>query len=182
MVERFLQEYGLGIDDVEVEAELELVAQLAKRAESLEQVQTKASLTIDKLIARYVENRRERLLQMVNKVRKTKGALPHSVARAEPAVRKAFELFVSKGSNGDAAHEALMCLAVHHWRPKLIPETIPVVHRQTLSKIRDKVLRTPIGPDLLILRHQQGPDDLGAFLVIAPLLYQDSDLRRSYHR
>ena len=182
MVERFLQEYGLGIDDEEVEAELELVAQLAKRADSLEQVQTKASLTIDKLIPRYIENRRERLLQMMKQVRKTKGALPHPVAKAEPAVRKAFELFVSKGSSGDAAHEALMCLAIHHWKPKLIPEMIPVVHRQTLSRIRDKVLSVLRTPDLLILRHQQGPDDLGAFLVIAPLLYQDSDLRRSYHR
>ena len=180
VVENFLREYGLGVDDAELDAELNVVMDLARHANHLEDVQVKASLALDNLIPRYIENRRERLLKMVEKSKKTKGALPQPVAKAEPAVRKAFELFFSKENSSDGAHEALMCLATHHWKPKMIPETIPVVHRQTLARIRNKVLRALSDYDLLIFRHQQGPDDLGAFLMIAPLLYQDPDLRKSY--
>ena len=179
-VEMLLRHYGLGVDDRDLENELALVMEFARHAENLEQVQAKASLALDHLIPRFIESRRERLLKMVEKLRQTKETLPQSVAKAEPALRKAYELYFSKPSSKEGAHEALMCLAVHHWKPKLVPEKMPLVHRQTVARIRNKVLRTLSDSDLLIFRHQQGPDDLAAFLVTAPLLYQDPNLRKSY--
>lgn len=180
IVENFLRHYSLGVKDQELEAEFELVMEFARHAENLEQVQTKASLALDQLIPRFIESRRERLLQMVKKVRQAKDTLPQSVVKAEPAVKNAFNLFLSKPNATDGAHEALMCLAVHHWKPKLVPETIPLVHRQTIARIRNKVLRRQNDADVLIFRHRQGPDDLGAFLIITPLLYQDTELREWY--
>ena len=106
--------------------------------------------------------------------------LPRPVARAEPALRRAYDVFFSKPSTNDGAHEALMALAVGHWKPKRVPEKVPLVHRQTLARIRNKVLRKLSDAELMVFRHQQGPEDLGIFLVIAPLLYSDPDLRKWY--
>lgn len=83
----------------------------------------------------------------------------------------------SKDSDRDGAHEALMVLAANHWKPKIIPEPISLVHRQTIARMRSTVLRKLNENGLMIYRHRQVPDNLGAFLIIAPLLYQDPDLR-----
>ena len=40
----------------------------------------------------------------------------------------------------DAAHDALMIMAVNNWKPCQSPEYLPMLHYQTLARLRNKVL------------------------------------------
>ena len=73
-----------------------------------------------------------------------------------------------------------MILAVNHWKPKLIPESLPMLHYQTLARLRNKVLRRLTDSELVIFKHLQGPADLGAFLLTTPLLYHAGKKEKWY--
>jgi hypothetical protein len=58
-----------------------------------------------------------------------------------------------------------------NWKPKLVPEFLPILHHQTVARLRNKTLKRLSVAEATIFRHQQTIDDLEAFLVITPLLY-----------
>lgn len=172
IIESFLEDYGLRVDNEELDDELQLVMYIAEEAQSPEDVSQKALAILNDLVPKHIISRRDRLLEMVAKVRKS-GTVPEPVKNAEPAVKLAYDAFFSNESKNNGAHDALMKLAVNQWKPRKVPEYLPSAHSQSLANIRTKVLRRVSDAELLILRHQLEPDDLGAFLVITPLLYQN---------
>ena len=179
VIENFLELFGMEAKGTELEVEIDIIMELAIPSKDIDVAISKAALVLNELILRHVESRRKRLLEMFAEVRNFK-KMPRPILEAEPAIRRAFELFLSKDLSYDGAHEALMVLAVNHWKPRLVPEKLPVGQRQTLAKIRNRVLVKSNDPEPVFFRHQQGPDDLGAFLVVAPLLYQDAELKAYY--
>ena len=171
IVESFLAEYGLDAEPKSVFEEIELVIDLAQPSATKADVRSKSKRVHQELIPNFIEPRRKRLLQLVKKVQNEK-LKPPIFSNAEPGFWRAFEALVSGRRDVDAAHDALMILAINHWKPKRIPETLPMLHYQTLARIRNKILRRTTDAELAIFKHRQGPLDLGAFLIITPLLYE----------
>jgi hypothetical protein len=65
-----------------------------------------------------------------------------------------------------------MTLATMNYKPKKVPEELPLWHYQTVARIRNKVLRRLSDAELAVYLHQQSIDDLEVFLVVTSLLYQ----------
>jgi hypothetical protein len=178
-MEQLLSDYGVGIEPSVLEKEFELIMDLAHPARSPDDVQLKAVRAHNELIPDYIEPRRERLLKVIDKLM-TENICPPSVANGDPILKRAFGALQSGSCMNDSAHDALMVLAVNHWKPKRSPEYLPLLHYQTVSRIRNKVLRRLSDAELVLYRHQQGPRDLGAFLVTTPLLYQAGEKEKWY--
>lgn len=170
-VERFLGEYGLEASSNDLRDELDIIWDIALKADSPAEVQHKANRVHKELIPLYVESRRLRLLRMVRKVQANKTP-PWPIFNSEHALKQAFEAMHAGDFQTDSAHHALMILAVNQWRPKRVPEYLPMMYYQSPARLLDKVLRELNEAELAILRHRQGPEDLAAFLILTPLLYQ----------
>ena len=63
-------------------------------------------------------------------------------------------------------------LATRNWKPKPVPEYLPILHYQTVARLRNKTLKRLSEAELIIYRHQQTIEDLEVFLVLTPLLYE----------
>jgi hypothetical protein len=59
----------------------------------------------------------------------------------------------------DAAQDALMILATMNWKPKSVPEYLPILHYQTVAQIRNKTLEAIERNGGVMFRHQQTVDD-----------------------
>jgi hypothetical protein len=75
----------------------------------------------------------------------------------------------------DAAQDAIMTLATLNWKPRPVPEFLPILYYTTVSRIRNKVLRRLTETELIIYRHQHTVCDLEVFLVVTALLYAAQD-------
>lgn len=188
-VERLLREYGLGASEKDLKDEFNIIwdisipagrsAEVQHKAEEQHEaeeqrkaeVQHKAKRVHEELIRLYVESRRVRLLRMIRKIG-TDSSAPWPVLNAEHSLRHAFDAMRLGRFQSDSAHDALMILATNHWKPKKVPEYLPVTYYQTTARLLDKVLRQLNEAELKIFRHRQGPEDLAAFLITTPLLYQ----------
>ena len=179
VTESFLAEYGFGVGSVHLEEEFELIMDLAQPANCPDEVQTKAVRALNELIPRFVESRRERLLQMFKRVRQ-ENIVPWPIKDAAPTLRKAFEALQSGCCTADSVHDALMLMAVNHWKPKRVTELLPIIQHQTLARIRNKVLIRLSPGELALLKHQQGPSDLGAFLIMTALLHKAGEKEKWY--
>uniref|UniRef100_A0A7S3P845 Guanylate cyclase domain-containing protein n=1 Tax=Amphora coffeiformis TaxID=265554 RepID=A0A7S3P845_9STRA len=181
VVERFLAEYGLEVGDRQLTEEFELIMDLAQPANCPDVVQTKAVRALNELIPIFIEGRRERILQMYRKVREEK-VLPQPMQGADPILQKAFEALQSGcyKCTADSVHDALMVMAVNHWKPKRVSELLPITHHQTLARIRNKVLIRLSPGELSLFKHQQGPEDFGAFLIMTALLCKAGEKEKWY--
>ena len=171
VIEKFLGEYDLAANGADLEKEFELVMDISQAATTPEEVQAKGVRWLEEFIPTYVESRRSRLLQMYEKIKKD-NSVPWPLKDADPTLRKSFEALQAGHCSTDAAHDALMILAVNHWKPKRVTEILPLIHYQTVARLRNKVLSRLSDAELSLLRHQQGPEDLGAFLITTALLYK----------
>lgn len=134
---------------------------------------------LGELIPKYIESRRGRILQMYEKL-KQEQSMPWPLKHADPTLRNAFRALLQGHCSMDSVHDALMVLAVKHWKPKRVTELLPLIHYQTVARLRDKVLRRLTEAELSIFRHQQGPEDLGAFLIITALLHKAGEKEKWY--
>ena len=171
VIEKFLGEYNLAADSADLEQEFELVMDISHPAPSPEEVQRKGARMLEEFIPKYIERRRNRLLQMYQKV-KENDSTPWPLKDADPTLRKSFAALQAGHCSMDAADDALMVLAVNHWKPKRVTELLPLIHHQTVARLRNKVLLRLSDGELALLRHQQGPEDLGAFLITTALLHK----------
>jgi hypothetical protein len=100
------------------------------------------------------------------------GHVPTVVQRSSAAIRQAYQAMRIPGkSRMDSAQDALMILATHNWKPKPVPEYLPLLHYQTVARIRNKVLKRLSEAELFVFKHQQSDLDLEAFLIVTALLY-----------
>ena len=93
-------------------------------------------------------------------------------------MRLAYQAITSSSNNkeyGDRAQDALMIMATRNWKAQPIPESLPLYHLQTLTRIRNKVMKHLSDAELLMWKHQQSYIDLEAFLVISSLVHEAHD-------
>jgi len=170
-VEEYLSENGFPAPAGELMKEREMIMNIAEPASNDEEVQGKAVTILDEFVPRFVTTRLQRLYALVDKLRQ--GGIPAVVQRAEPAIRRAYEaLRAPNKCRTDAAQDALVIMATSNWKPKPVPEYLPLLHYQTVARIRSKVLKRLNDTELFIFKHQQKECDLEAFLIVTPLLYE----------
>jgi hypothetical protein len=177
VVEDFLSDHGLPGKEEDLEHEREQILFFSTPASSDDEVQLKAAAILDEFVPRHVSTRLERLYALVNKLRD--GNIPSVVQRSSAAIRLAYQAMRVPGKcRRDAAQDALVILATHNWKPKPVPEYLPLLHYQTVARIRNKVLKRLSEAELFVFKHQQSDLDLESFLIVTALLHgaQDEDL------
>ena len=178
VIETFLAEHGFaGIGQV-LQDEEAMIRYLSEPAANDEDVQRKAATILDEFVPRFVNTRLQRLYAVVNKLRE--GEIPPVVQRAEAAIRRGYEALRAPKNRRDAAHDALVIMATMNWKPKPVPEYLPLIHYQTVARIRNKVLKRLNEAELFIFKHQQTPLDLEAFLLVTALLAESSAERLEF--
>ena len=183
VVENFLTEWGLGAPNTEIEAEMEMFSFLANPATSSDDVETKAVLLVEEIGPRFVEHRLQRLHKLVDKLRQVDlmevlnhASLESALASADPALIRAFKaLQAREKTRSDAAQDAFMILATMNWKPRSIPEHLPLRYHQTVDNVRDATLKRVSDTDSLTLRQWQDINDFEAFLLVTALLHHASD-------
>jgi class 3 adenylate cyclase len=198
LVEEYLKENGFGATPDDLEEEISMLEFFARPAEHDNDVVTKAEWILDEYVTRIVEHRLQRLRSLVAKLRRED--LPAIFDDAPKALRYAYvalqfalqgglcpigcpksnsvpEMYRSKIAKvkSDAAQDALMILATLNWKPRPVPEKLPLLYYTTVSRIRNKVLKRLTESELIIFRHQHTVDDLEVFLVVTALLYGAQD-------
>lgn len=182
VVETFLKEWGLGAPNSEIDAEMEMFSFLANPASTPDDVETKGVLLVEEIIPRFIEHRLQRLHKFVGKLKELDPdelfdhpALSRVLSGANPAICRALEALQSNKVRNDAAQDAFMILATMNWKPRSIPEHLPMKYHQTVDNVRDATLKRSSGSDVAILRQWQDIDDFEAFLVVTALLHKASD-------
>jgi hypothetical protein len=170
IVEEYLSLNGFPAPANELMEERKMIMNIAKPALNDDEVQGKAVTILDEFVPRFVTTRLQRLYALVSKLRQ--GGIPAVVQRAEPAIRRAYEALRAPKCRSDAAQDALVIMATLNWKPKPVPEYLPLLHYQTVARIRSKVLKRLNDTELYIFKHQQKECDLEAFLIVTPLLYE----------
>jgi class 3 adenylate cyclase len=171
VLEDYLRENGFGAREGAVETEFDILSFLANPAGTGEEVETKVVMILDELIPRFVEPRLQRLYKLIYKLRQDNDT-PAVFTFSQKAIRLAYEALQAPKCRTDAAQDALMILATMNWKPKSVPEYLPILHYQTVAQIRNKTLKRLNEMEVVMLRHQQTVDDLEVFLVVTPLLYE----------
>jgi class 3 adenylate cyclase len=171
VMEDYLRENGFGAREGAVETEFDLISFLANPARTDKDVETKVVVILDEIIPRFVEPRLQRLYKLIAKLRQD-GDTPTVLLFSQKAIRLAYEALQAPKCRTDAAQDALMILATMNWKPKPVPEYLPLLHYQTVAQIRNKTLKRLNEMEVVMFRHQQTVDDLEVFLVVTPLLYQ----------
>ena len=170
VLEHFLSEHGLKAPQKELETEFNMISTLANPAESDEQVEAKAVVILEEMIPRYVEPRLNRLCKLVHKL-KNGTDLPEVIVNTEKAIHQAYgALQADDKCRTDAGQDALMILATMNWKPKPIPEYLPLLYYQTVANLRTKTLKRLSEREFLMYRYQHTVDDLEAFLIVTALL------------
>ena len=105
------------------------------------------------------------------------GGIPPVIARADVAIRRAYEALRAPKCRTDAVQDALMIMATMNWTPRRVPEYLPLLHYQTVARIRCKVLTCLNDAELFIYKHQQTHRDFEAFLIVTALLHEAADQR-----
>lgn len=167
-VEDFLTENGFPCD--EMEKERLLIDELAKPAVNINDVDRKVTMLLEEFVAQFVENRLTRLHLLANKFHTDD--IPDVVDRSEDSIKLAYIALRSSKCRSDAAQDALMVMATRNWKPKLVPEFLPLHCYQTVSRIRNKVLKRLSDTELSIYKHRLTVLDLEVFLIVTPLLYE----------
>lgn len=170
VLEEFLSEHGFPEPSPELQKERDMMNAIAAPASSDIDVERKASLLLEEFVPQFVESRLKRLYALVGKLHE--GDIPAVVQRSEDAIRLAYEALRSSKCRSDAAQDALMIMATRNWKPKTVPEFLPLLYYQTVARIRNRVLKRLSDPELYIFKHRQTYLDLEAFLIVTPLFYE----------
>jgi hypothetical protein len=201
IVEEYLEENGFGASPDDLKEEKSMLEFFARPAANDQDVATKAEWILEEYVTRIVEHRLQRLYSLVAKLRK--GDLPTIFDDAPKAIRYAYVAlqFALQGSlcsfacpkanrtpcvykgmgsmvakvESDAAQDAIMTLATLNWKPRPVPEHLPMLYYTSVARIRNKVLRRLTESELIIFRHQHTVCDLEVFLVVTALLYGAQD-------
>ena len=102
------------------------------------------------------------------------GEIPTVFKCADPILLKAYQALRSPKCRADAVQDALMIMATMNWKPKPVPEYLPLLHYQTVARIRNKVLKCLNDAELFIFKHQQTHLDFEAFLIVTALLNEEA--------
>ena len=174
-LESFLSLHGFPADVEMLEIERSMINEIKLPANSMGDLDHKASILYDTFIPTHVVDRLNRIRMLVEKLRETKP--PYDIQIQNETLRLAYQALTSssKKFHCDRAQDALMIMATRNWKPRPTAVTLPLYYLQTLARIRNKVMKQLSGAELIIWKHQQSYVDLEAFLVITSLVYQADD-------
>ena len=172
IVEKVLSDYGLACTAKNSKAEREMIIAFARPSENTNCVKAKACKVLHEFIPQIVESRLQRLEKLSGKLRT--GETPSFIQAAASPIYKAYCYLKSHEEDcaQDTAQHALMILATMNWRPKRVPEYLPLVHYQTVANVRNKTLTRLSKTEALIFRHQQTVVDFECFLITTALLHK----------
>jgi hypothetical protein len=174
-VESFLSQHGFSARIEILQNERNMIDDIKLPVKNLQDLERKASFLYDEFIPTIVVDRIGRIHMLVEKLREMD---PHySLQIRDETMRLAYQAITSSSTKlyGDRAQDALMIMATRNWKAKPIPESLPSYHLQTLSRIRNKVMKQLSDAELLMWKHQQSYIDLEAFLVITSFLHEAQD-------
>lgn len=177
VLEDYLRDEGLGGSSDVLAAEFEMISFLANVPVSVEDVETKAMFIVEEVLPRFVEPRIQRLHQLIKKLSE-RDEPPAVIANSEDAIRLAYQALQANRIRSDAAQDALMILATMNWKPRAVPEKLPILHPsyQSIPNLRDQTLKQQSETDHSFIRRQQtGVDDLEAFLLVTALLSEANE-------
>lgn len=170
-LEQLLAEHGFPADFDRLENERTIVGRIGQAAEDSEDVIRKGQWFIEDLVDKFVVDRVHRLHKLVNKLRE-EDIVPPIMESAQPAISRAFKAIRKRRSEQDAAQDALMILATSNWKPKQVPEHLPILLYQSVARLRNKILKRLTAAQLITAKHQQSEIDLEAFLIVTPLMFK----------
>jgi hypothetical protein len=175
IVECFLSTHGFPGSKELLDSERHIIDDIKQPANSMHDLNHKASVLYDTFIPTHVVDRLSRIRLVVEKLSETEP--PYDDQIQDETLRLAYQALTSpaKKYKCDRAQDALMILATRNWRSRPTPEPLHLYYLQTLARIRNKVMKQLSGAELIIWKHQQSYIDLEAFLVITSLLYQAED-------
>ena len=123
---------------------------------------------LNEFIPRFVQRRILRLHSLVNILHDND--IPDIILTAEKAINRAYLALRSNKDKTDATQDALVIMATLNWKPKQVPEHLPLLHYQTVARVRNKVLKRLNETELFMFKHQQTHFDFEAFLITTALL------------
>lgn len=170
-MEDLLNTNGIKEQSSILESERETILEISSLSSSDKDVDRKARLFLDEYVPKYVARRMKRLHALVHKLRHDKTPISACFSNVDCTLARAYTILRSEKCRDDAGQDALMILATENWKPRPVPEFLPILSYQTVARIRNKVLKRLSASELVIFKHQQSIDDLEAFLLVTPLLY-----------
>ena len=170
VIESFLAEHGIVADATLLQKERDMIGEIQTPPLIDADVQQKAQKILGEFIPQFIEARLKRLYALVEKLRD--GEIPGVVQRGNEAILHAYKVLRAAKSRSGAAQDALMILATHNWKPKPVPEHLPLLYYQTVARIRNKVLKRLTEGEVFLFKHQQTAVDLEAFLISTPLFQE----------
>ena len=151
-----------------MEEERNMIVHIVKPAKDGNEVQRKAEMILNEFIPRFVQRRILRLHSLVNALHEKD--IPDVILTADKAIHRAYLALRADKDATDATQDALVIMATLNWKPKPVPEYLPLLHYQTIARIRNKVLKRLNETELFMFKHQQNHLDLEAFLIVTALL------------
>jgi hypothetical protein len=167
-VEKYLSENGFSEREDELQEERDTIRYFSMPALSEAEVQRKAATILDVFIPRFVQSRLKRLHALVRLLHNA--SVPEMLLQGDRAILRAYQALRAEKSNTDAVQDALVIMATMNWKPKPVPEYLPLLHYQTVARLRNKVLKRLSEAELFMFKHQQNHLDLEAFLLVTALL------------
>ena len=177
VVESLLSEYGVTVDSEHLRKERDMMGFFATPATCGADVQAKAETFLEEFVPLFVECRLQRLYKLISILRREEE--PSFIQHGPEALRKAYTILRGSGRcegsrcRQDASHHALMALATMEWKPKPVPEFLPILQYQTVARLRNKTLKRLSDTEVILFRHQQSADDLECFLVVTMRLFAE---------
>lgn len=121
LLEELLGEHGLSLSDDLRTQEIDAIKVLSTPAKVERDIVEKAKLFLDEFVPHIVENRLQRLYDMIGKLKTC--PIPKFLSDGDPALLKAYSalsdrMCIDLGCRQDAAQHALMILASRNWQPR----------------------------------------------------------------
>ena len=172
-IEQYLTNNGILESPDELKEEREMILHIVHPAKDGSEVQSKAEMILNVFIPRFVQRRISRLHSLVNILHAKD--IPDEIMRADEAIHRAYVALRADKDTTDATQDALVIMATLNWKPKQVPEFLPLLHYQTVARIRNKVLKRLNATEMFMFKHQQNHLDLEAFLIVTALLNNISE-------
>jgi hypothetical protein len=168
VIEQYLAKNGITECSDELKKERDMILYIAQPSNAGNDVQKKAEMILNEFIPHFVQGRILRLHSLVNVLHNKD--IPDIILSADKAIHRAYLALRTDKDTTDATQDALVCMATLNWKPKPVPEYLPLLHYQTVARIRNKVLKRLNATELFMFKHQQNHLDLEAFLIVTALL------------
>lgn len=156
VLENFLGKHSCEAIPGELNEEQEMMAYITTPAQNGNGVLSKAVLLLDEFIPKVVERRRGRLKKLIEKLRfEGTPDVFQNIRKEDIALHAAYQALQKPKPSAEVSQDALMILAVRNWKPRKLPEYLPIRRYHTVATIRTIVLKSLTDAELFIYRHQQ---------------------------